>query len=314
MGDEAPDDRLLQKVIDGLVKAAVAALTGGGILKLSSTWVGEAAFAGFPRRLGTQLTILGKPTPDLLEAWSGQVLAEAVDGLDTVLIVLLGALLILVGHVVFRGNLEAADRGDGEPASGRAVRLRRLYCRWHFGVTLALFFGFAVALWFPSSRPVMVTAFALLMIPGLLYLVLYAADVRRPRFVPRFTWIACALLTLTALFGTPRVYGAHFFDVPMIQVEREDGTVAHAFKDADNLLCAVQYGKESGLVVSIEPTDGHWNPTKDPLIKLCELLERQVEDALTEDEAMEVVSELQVAEVNDQTPGAATGATPAGAG
>lgn len=253
-------DELQQKVIDGLVKTVVAAFTGGGVVKLSSTWLGEEAFQSLEELLKNgDATVLfqNDPLPALFEAWSRRVFSESLAGLENIVMIVFIALLAVVGHVVMRGSLEQGDGAD-EPATERTSatsRLLRLYDRLHYGLTLTLFLVLAAVLWYAPSQPAMAVAFGLLTVPGTLYLVLYAADVRRPRFVPRFTWIACAMMIFAALFISPRVYGERFFDVGLIQVRTEDGRqVRFAFKDAPDVLCNIEM-EHGALGVWIEKTD-----------------------------------------------------------
>ena len=260
---------LQQKLLDGLVKGLVAVLSGGGIATLSSSWVGASAFDSFKGNLTAQVSFPTEPLPPLLEAWSGRVLRESLTGLEGLrLVVLVVALLALVAHVVVRSSLDSVEDGStGAPPaeSARTRQLRRAYDRWHGVLTLALFLILAAVLWRAPSPTVLVVAFALLLIPGTLYLVLYAGDVRRPRFVPRFSWIACAMLLFTALLAAPRLYGERFFDVQMVQVLNEDGTQGgFAFWDRSSVHCTLAGQPDGAIFVNIQAAEGQWTPTGMP--------------------------------------------------
>jgi hypothetical protein len=306
-------EALQQKLIDGVIKGVVAAATGGGLASFSTTWVGEAAFASFQRRLnaGGQVIFPAEPLPQLLQAWSGRVLDDSLDGLQAALLVLLVALLALVAHVVVRGSLQpgetnesaeggAAGAGPAAAAAApSAARLRGLYGRFHGALTLALFLVLAALLWRAPSPAVLTACFALLMVPGALYLVLYAADVRRPRFAPRFTWIACAMLIFTALLTAPRVYGDRFFDVELVQVVSEDGSRAtFAFLDAPSVVCDIEFDDRS-LVVWIREQDGRWERAGSETSTLADLLERRQPPVLAASAAASEVDRILAATLED---------------
>lgn len=232
-------DGLQGKLIDGLVKGLVAVFSGGGLFTLSSSWVGKAAFDSFNAKHLADVSFPADPPPQLLEYWTRQVFARSLESIEGLwLIVLIAGLLALIAHVVARSSL------DAEEESSSRGRWRIVYDHWHGAITLGVFLVLAVLLWQASSARALVFAFALLLGPGLFYLLLYAADLRRPTFVPRFSWIACALLVGVALFSAPRLYGSRFFldeifsKITVIRATDESAG-AFAIRDAD-VRCIIQ--------------------------------------------------------------------------
>jgi len=203
-----------QGIVNGVIRVVTATFAGGGLVSMSTSWVGKSAYSSLLHDHGV---FASADVPEKLFAkWSEQVLLPDNPALTFSLLLL--PLLLMLGHVLYRPDL---DREDETPRR----RLPRLYASLYFPLTLVLFFLFMVGMVTAPSRSVHLAFFFLLAVPAAVFLVLYCRDIQCTGFKARFTWASVALLFVVALVLMPQVQGQRFFNPQVKQMQlTETGT------------------------------------------------------------------------------------------
>lgn len=286
---------LQEKLISGVIRGVTAAATGTGLAQVfTTTWIGRRAYDSFRESLDV-LYLPHPPLPDaVFEELTYRVLLPPEIELEASLLLLAALpLLAVLGHVVYRGNLEEESGG----------RLRRLYRRCHFGVTLLLSLALAGLVAAAPTAGMLLVSWALLALAAGLYLVLYGSDLRQRRFTPRFVWIALALVFFANLVILPQVHGQRFFDLDLVQVKVEGDDASpyrYALATRHDVLFDLDYsGGRVSVKVELGDGDTGWRPLDKQEITLRRLL------LLTEAPALvdQAVVDRQVNEVLAQAIG-----------
>lgn len=277
------NEALQEKVVSAVIRSVTAAATGTGLAGVfSSSWIGRRAYESFRDSLDV-LYLPHPPFPDeVFEELTTRVLLPPDLKLEvSFLMVVVVLLLAVLAHVVYRGNLQEASGG----------RLRRLYRRYHFAVTLLLTLGLTAAVAAPPTAGVLLVCWVLLALAAGLYLVLYGGDLRQRRFTPRFVWIALALIFAVDLLLLPRVHGQRFFDLDLVQVQvvgDRSSPYRYALASRNDVLFDIDYsGGRVSVEVEIAEDGTTWQPLDKQQLSMRRLLRNTEPPALSDEAAVD---------------------------
>lgn len=280
-------EALQEKIVSTIIRVGVTALTGTGLAGVfSTTWIGRRAYESFRDSLDV-LYLPHPPLPDeVFQTLTTQVLLPpGVEVGLTFLMIVIALLLAVVAHVLYRKHLQEASGG----------RLRSLYRRYYFALTLLLTLTLTVAVAAPPTAGVLRVCWALLALTGGLYLLLYVKDVQQGGFVPRFIWIALALLFVVDLLLLPRVHGQRFLDLDLVQVQvpgNDHSPYRYALSSRSDVLFDIDYsGKRVSVAVEIADHETRWEPLDKQQLSMRHLLRNTEPPALADEAA--VANEVQ---------------------
>lgn len=196
------------KVTDWLFRSVAILLLGNsGYQFINGAWFGERIFDGYLEQ--QSIDVLQRPRSDApyqdwgFEALHTPLVAEASVWEQVAAVLVLA---LLVAHVVFKQEVRKSA------VSGRRLRaFVKAYVRSYHVVTVSGFFLLVVILLSRRSALTFMIILVLILVGGSLYLILYAADVRRGAFLERLSYCGVLLFTVAALLMWPSTYGRHIF-------------------------------------------------------------------------------------------------------
>jgi hypothetical protein len=215
----------IEKITNGVIRSVTGlVVTSGGYQLFDGHWYGEAIFGAFLNRMAVEMLTApgGSELYSLVAFHSVPASLQLSTFLSVVLFTL--AMMALIAHVIGKPNVAQLAKSVGRPASiafppkskadakRLALLMKYLYVNYQALVTLAVFM-FLVAIFFRwSFSGGLALAFLLIVIPAVLYLLLYPNDLSRGTFLERFAYIGLLGILITTLLGWPQLYGAGVFD------------------------------------------------------------------------------------------------------
>jgi hypothetical protein len=244
---------LREKFVDKLLQAAVSAVASGGIaVVLRPSSVGRMAFDSFANEVGLDIVNENLITEETYLRWGNSIISRLMLDASRSSMLTLGGFAIafvMIAHVLVRSAL------DDTPVA-ELPRYLAWYRRLHRVVTLVFILSTLAVIRLAPTPAVLMTIYVVLVIPSLLYVAYYCADVRNHKPFDTLVYIAVAASCVLATLTVPSVFGARMFDLQLLLQPPYDNTSTASKHAAIDELPGtfVSMALHDRLVLRLEPS------------------------------------------------------------
>lgn len=252
------------KLLNWALKSALTLIAGAGLNGVSGApWFGRIVFRSFADSLN--LTVLGDDLlkDDAFSRFSREVIFHRATPSFVAVLFFTVAALLLLAHVLYRRFIQTST----------ATPWETVYSQWYFHITLAIFIGLPLVVFYiPQTNVSLLLGFMLQTIPAAIYLFFYSSDIKKPStngahpFMSQLTYLIVLIVFLVSWPILPSVYGARFFDMQLPYDAPEKPGVITLVLDRDSehyIVCRVYFDEASGGF-NIEILNGQESPHTPP--------------------------------------------------